>query len=140
MNLANLERAQLVAFAYREARHTGSLDCMKAICYVLRNRLKAGWGNGTWLSLMESADQVAGNLKGNPCAMDAADRLLQFLARDIDDIYLGTSDDDTKRVVQQALYYQFITLQPNEWFVENIVRDPQHHPRIGHVGPIALFA
>jgi hypothetical protein len=140
MNLSTFERAQLAGFAYKAARRTGSLDCMKAICYVLRNRLRAGWGNGTWLSIMDAHPDVEGNSQEwNEVSLDAQDRLLQLLVRDIDDIYMGTSEDDTKGVVQDALYFQFIDQQPSAWFVEHIVRDAVNHPRIAQVGPLAFF-
>jgi hypothetical protein len=139
MNLSTFERAQLANFAYREARYTGSLDCMKAVCYALRNRLKAGWGSGSWISVMESHSQVEGNVGTGWLELDTQDRLLQLLVRDIDDIYMGTSEDDTKRVVQDALYYQFIDQPPNPWFVKHIVQDPKEHPRVAQVGPLAFF-
>ncbi len=147
MNLSTFERAQLAGFAYKAARQTGSLDCMKAICYVLRNRLKAGWGERSWLYLIEHAESVDGNqffeftqkLDGKENLFDPQARLLQLLVRDVDDIYMGTSEDDTKAVVQDALYYQFIDQPPNPWFVEHIVRDAENHPRVAQVGPIALF-
>ncbi len=151
MNFAAFERAQLAAFAYAEARFTGSLDCMKAVCYVVRNRVKAGWGDGTWLSVIEGAHLVAGNVpvhqdKRLPIA--SGDRLLQLLLRDVDDIYLGGGghgiDDDVARVVQGeskvgALYYSFVEREPNPWFVTHIVREPENHPRIGQVGTMMLF-
>ncbi len=151
MNFAPFERAQLAAFAYAEARFTGSLDCMKAVCYVVRNRVKAGWGDGTWLSVIEGAHLVAGNVpvhqdKRLPIA--SGDRLLQLLLRDVDDIYLGGGghgvDDDTARVVQGesktgALYYSFIGQDTPAWFIEHIVRDPAHHARIAQVGTMLLF-
>lgn len=112
---------------------------MKAICYVLRNRLRAGWGDGTWLDLINHAASVSGNVESAGAIVDPADRLLQMMVRDIDDIYLGSSGDDTKSVVQDALYFQFIDKPPLAWFVDSIVKDPERHPRIGQVGPIALF-
>lgn len=169
MNLDTLQRAHLVDFCYAEARHTGSLDCMKAVAYVLRNRLRLGWGDGTWQRLINSAPAHAGNdgtmegMRSKPglsianaglIEPDLNDRLLQMLARDIDDLYLGTSMDDIRRVVEgtvapegsgsaakpaPALYYQFIDLPVRAWFVDNIVRDHQNHPRIGQVGSMALF-
>ena len=102
MNVSTFERAQVARFAYEEARSTGSLDCMRAICYVLRNRLKNGWGDGTWLWLMENHVKVQGNERctfgaisdGSPAvpagitaSLDPQDRLLQLIIRDIDDIY-----------------------------------------------------
>ena len=154
MNLATFERAKLADFCFREARHTGSLDTMKAIAYVLRNRLKAGWGDGTWLRLMESAAVHAGNDYHNGVEFDASDRLLQMLVRDIDDIAMGISQDDVRRVVEgtaapegtgsaanprPALYYQFVDLPPREWFVTNIVREQASHPRVAQVGPLMLY-
>lgn len=139
MNFAHFERAQVAKFAYREARSTGSLDCMKAVCYVLRNRVRAGWGDGTWLHVMENHHKVEGNILDGWAELDAQDRLLQMIVRDIDEIYAGTSSDDTSRVVQDALYWQFIDKPARPWFVHTIVRDPNNHPRIGQVGPIALF-
>jgi hypothetical protein len=154
VNLDTLQRAHLVDFCYAEARHTGSLDCMKAVAYVLRNRRAAGWGDGSWQRLMNAAATTAGNDYHNGVEADLNDRLLQMLARDIDDIYLGTSNDDVRRVVEgtlapegtgspgkpaPAMYYQFIDLPVRTWFVDNIVRDHENHPRIGQVGMMALF-
>ena len=52
----------------------------------MRNRVKAGWGDG-WLSVILSAGTVTGNL---PLPMNeiysTTDRLLQMIARDVDDI------------------------------------------------------
>lgn len=158
MNLDTFQRAQVAAFCYRQARHTGSVDCMKAVAWVLRNRLKAGWGDGTWLRLMNAHGQVAGNDQAMSAEFDQNDRLLQMLVRDIDDIYLGTADDDTRRICdgfaglsgrdglvtrgerpQPALYYQFINLPAREWFTENIIRKPQDHPQIATIGMMALY-
>jgi hypothetical protein len=160
VNLATFERAQVAAFAYREARYTGSLECMKAICFVLRSRVKAGWGDGTWLSVMKSAAEVAGsnawllNQPGQAAEayskefMAADDRLLQILIRDIDDIYLGQDrfDDSTRQVCcgdnppkTSALYYSLVDRPTRDWFVENIVRKPEEHPHIANVGPVMLF-
>lgn len=139
MNISTFERAQIARFAYEEARSTGSLDCIRAICYVLRNRLKCGWGDGTWLSLLEGHCQVEGNIADGWASLDPQDRLLQLIVRDIDDIYMGQSEDDTKTVVQDALYWQFIDRPARPWFTDHIVRDPENHPRVAQVGPIALF-
>ena len=139
MNLATFERAQVAAFAYQQARHTGSLDCMKAICHVLRNRVRAGWGDGTWTTIINLHSEVEGNLQTGKTPIDPNDRLLHLLVRDIDDIYLGMGQDETKIVVQDALYFQFIDQPVRVWFVDHIVQDQENHPRVAHVGPLALF-
>jgi hypothetical protein len=140
MNFATFERAQVAAFAYRTARRTGSVDCMRAICYVLRNRLRSGWGEGTWFSVLDGHRHVEGNqFTTEWLEFDPKDRLLQLIVRDIDDIYLGSSEDDTKTVVQDALYFQFIDLPSRDWFTENIVRQVSEHPRIAQIGMMAFF-
>jgi hypothetical protein len=139
MNMATFERAKLADFAHRTARYTGSLDCMRAMCYVIRNRVRAGWGDGTWLSVIESHHNVDGNTIPQPRILDSQDRPLQLLLRDIDDIYNGTSSDLTQNVIQDALYFQAVDLPPRQWFVEHIVRKPTEHERIAQVGPFAFF-
>jgi hypothetical protein len=61
VNFSSFERAQVAGFAYREARHTGSMDCMRAVCFVLRNRVKAAWGDGSWLGIIAAHHLVAAN-------------------------------------------------------------------------------
>jgi len=145
VNFATFERAIVAEFAYREARFTGSLDCMRAICYVLRNRVKAGWGDGSWLSIITQHPAMAGN-DPRAQAMDYSDRLLQLIVRDVDDIYLGQDrfDDSVRDIVctddrkKPALYYCFPdNLRP--WFVENIIRNSQDHAHIGNIGSLMLF-
>lgn len=163
MNFAAFERAQVAAFAYREARRTGALDCMRAVCFILRNRVKSAWGDGTWLSVLESAHLVAattdlgpelstGNALGGSAL--ASDRLLQMMVRDIDDIYLGQEnyDDRVRQVVcgeaaipssknawKPALYYSFVDRPARPWFVENIIHRPVEHAQIATIGPMLLY-
>jgi hypothetical protein len=162
MNFAAFERAQVAAFAYCEARHTGSIDCVRAVCFILRNRVKSGWGNpaGSWLAVMEGSAQVAAQEPetaiGNWQLVN--DRLLQLIVRDVDDIYLGQEpyDDRVRQAVcgegmaalygvkvssakkdwKPCLYYSFVdraaSLRP--WFVENIIRKPAEHARVAQIG------
>lgn len=145
MNPEALQRGKVLTFAYEQARHTGNIACIKAVCLVLRNRRKAGWGDGTWLSLIYGHNRVAGTIIEDPPQLDLKDRLLQMMLRDIDDLYVGNSgydNEDTQNtiaVVDDALYYQFIDLPTTPWFAEKIVRDQANHPRIGNIGFMALF-
>ncbi len=162
MNFAAFERAQVAAFAYREARSTGSLDCMRAICFILRNRVQSAWGDGGWLSVMEGALNVAAHEEPEPnvpmndgARKSTSDRLLQMIVRDVDDIYLGSDsfDDRVRQVVcgdnpsaklghkdwKPALYYSFVDRRLRPWFVENIIHRPQEHAHIGQIGPMMLY-
>ena len=163
MNFAAFERAQAAAFAYREGRHTGSLACLRAILFILRNRVKKGWGEGSWLTVMEAAGEAAAHGDaasglGNQASAEAqspkpealsSDRLLQMIVRDVDDIYLGQEpwDDPVRQVVcgegaqssfkkdwHPILYYSLVDRTARPWFVENIIRKAQEHPQVGQVG------
>jgi hypothetical protein len=139
LNIDTHQRASLATFAYMEARHTRSLNCMKAVCHVLRNRMRAGWGDGTWYGAMNLHGRVAGNPEAEWAEWEPNDRVFQLLLREIDEIYLGVSEDDTRVVVGKALYYVFIDRPVTEWFEQNIVRDPANHPHRGHIHPMALY-
>ena len=139
MNLATFERAVVVAYAYTEARESGSLDSMKAILYVLRNRVRAGWGDGTWLSVLNAPYTPALDQIACWTEFDAGDRILQMLVRDVDDVYLGQSDDPIRKTVDDALFWQFVNRDVTPEFAEKIVRDPVNHPRIGSIGMMVFY-
>lgn len=176
MNFAAFERAQVAAFAYVQARRTGSLDCMRAVCFILRNRVKSGWGDGTWLSVIAGSHLTSsgfepfmfGEIAPNgpapaPTPNDPAglvtgfksdDRLLQYIVREVDDIYLGQDNwEDRVRMVvcgtesqkpgnkdwKPVLYYSFVDRDPRPWFVENIIRRYADHPQMGQIGNMMLY-
>lgn len=153
MNFPTFERAMVAYFAYHNARHTGNLECMRAICFVLRNRVRAGWCNSSWLGVMQRAKETTGNelwysTPAEQTLMEGSDRLLQMIIRDVDDIYMQAdrTDDSTRRVVlgdnppkTAALYYMFVGRPVSIWFTENIVRKPLDHPQTGNIGALMLF-
>jgi hypothetical protein len=149
MNFGAFERAQVASFAYREGRVTGSVDCIRAICFVLRNRVRSGWGDGSgsWLSILAGAAEVAGSVEPFSEIDNVNDRILQLIVRDIDDIYLGQDrmEDNIRQIVETddrrkpVLYYSFVDRSMRAWFRENIVRNPMEHQHVGNVGPMLLF-
>lgn len=134
MTLEQYQRASLATFAFREASHTGSLNCMKAVCYVMQNRQRAGWGDGSWINILENSDQFSGHEGRTYPKIDVQNRLFQLLLRDIDDVYYVAGDDETRATVDKALYYHFVTFPIREWFVENIIRQPSAHRRGATIG------
>jgi hypothetical protein len=140
MTLEQFQRAQIVQFAVNQAAYTGSLPCMKGVCYVLRNRVRKGWYDGSWIAAIEHAPEVAGNEPQEPKKLNLSDRLFQMMLRDVDEIFFGGGEDETHQVVNDALYFMSIDRSPRAWFVENIVRDDTNHPRRAHIGPIAFHA
>lgn len=151
MTLNDLQRAALVLFAVREAGSGASVEQMKAICYCIRNRVKAGWFPD-WITTLENADETAGNLPGPKAMVDVNSRAFQMLLRDVDDIYFaptGRADDETPGADEETLesalakskYWLF--LGPGRfvspWFEENIIHDPENHPSHANMGVMMFF-
>lgn len=150
MNFATFERGQVAMFAFREAQHTGSLDCVKAVCLIVRNRVRSGWGDGTWWSVLQSAKEVAAHPAYDLPATGSDNRLLQMTVRDIDDLYLGMEgESNVTRVVagdggsgnkdwKPALFYAFVDKPLSEWFKENIVGKIGHE-QCGQIGAMMVY-
>jgi hypothetical protein len=145
MTLNDLQRAALVLFAARKAGPKGSLDQMRAICHVLKNRMQAGWADN-YLALIANADTGDGNDLSGEGQLDLNDRRLQQIAKDVDDIYFGAADDEISRLCARAdkdkgplLYWVFVDRPIKPWFRENIIARPQEHFQRGIVGFLYLY-
>lgn len=137
MTFDQFQRACIVRFAYQQAKHTGSLDCMRAVCYVLRNRVRQGWSD-TWVECIEKAGEYAGNAATPLPPIDITDRLFLHLLREIDDIFFSANANDLVKVVGESLYYIFIDKPENPWFVEHVLRDRKNHACEGVIGMMHL--
>jgi hypothetical protein len=143
MTLEQYTRAQLANFALQQVGGTASVNCLKAICLVMLNRQRAGWSNDL-LELMAQADAAAAH-DPRPVPVTSASSTLQGLLRDIDDIFFGTGDDETRKIVspppprKPLLYWQnLLVKETRPWFVDQIVRSPDH-PRKAQVGMIVFY-
>ena len=121
MTLDQFQRAQLFAFAYQQALHTGSLQAMKAVAYVIRSRVVGGWHDGSWIEAIQRAPDVSGNEPTDPPLFDCYSQTFQKLAMAIDDIYYGQVDE-IGRIVSTALYFQFIDRPLRPWFTDHVLR------------------
>lgn len=141
MTANDLQRAALVLYAAREVGPEGSLDQMKAVCHIIRNRTRAGWHDSNWLTVMEQSHDVAGNAPLADVRLDLNDRRLILMARDVDDIFYGNADDEVAKACgahgKQApplLYWYFMNRPPCEWFLATIIRDPANHRQRAQFG------
>jgi hypothetical protein len=144
--------AMLVEFAVREAGPEASLEEMKAICYALRNRVRAGWFDSDWIQCMEQAGLSAGNEGRVPGPINSQTRPFQMLLQAIEDIFYTQRDqqpkgwgsllpsdpdaqgDSLEAAVGTSLYWVNIRRTIRPWFVENIIRDHQNHPERTSLG------
>lgn len=145
------QKALLLHFAVREAGPKGSLEMMKVICFCLRNRVRAGWGE--WMEVIEHAEEVAAH---EPVKMhlDPQSRSYQILLQAIDDIYhaqppqerwdgqkvdLDAQGESLESAVGTAMYWRFLTRPLLPWFQENIVDQKADHPERSSMGLMLVY-
>lgn len=128
-------KAQLAALAHREAAHLGGIDNMLAVAFVIRNRQRAGWRGGNWLELIQHAHEAAGTIYP-PSVPDLRDIHFKLVLQQVDDIYSGLAVD---KYTEGALYYAELNRIDNAEFLEQIVRDAEHHPRVATVASVSFF-
>lgn len=123
-------KSQIALLAWREG-HRHGLNNMLAIAYMLRNRQRAGWGD--WLTVIKNYDLYRGT-KVEPTLdleyPDLGDRDFLQLLRAVDDIYSGVAVDNltTNHENQPGLYCGELHNVTRDWFLEKIVRSPEHKP------------
>jgi len=139
MTLDQLQRAHVLIYAHGQAAHTGSLPAMKAVCYIIRNRVRAGWHDGSWIDAIEHADEVAGNAPGPRPRIDVYNRTFQMLMQWIDEMYYSSSSEEMETTVDKALYFQFMDRPLRPWFTDNILRQPKAHPRKVQIGSMVVY-
>jgi hypothetical protein len=131
----NYIKARLATFAHDEAQHHGGIDCMLAVAFVVRNRVRAGWRGGNWMEVIESHDEVAATIYQHS-APDLRNINFRLLLAQVDDIYSGLAPD---RYTEGALYYCELNHVERQWFKDNVLKDLQTHERCATVGNISFF-
>ena len=155
MTLNDVQKAELALFAARAAGLGASLEQMQAICHCIRNRVRAGWYDGQWLTVMERASEVRGNCEVERVVLDPTNRAFQRLIADVDDIYYRTGGRDqtvgTKaqsfaaeggdlaEALNKAVYWCFINQPIDPWFLKHIIGRPDEHPSRTSMGIMMFF-
>lgn len=144
MNLTELQRGALVLYAAREAGEHASVEQMRAIVHILRNRVQGGWYEN-YLQAVEDAVHQAAN-EPRATALRLEDRRLQILCREIDDVLYGHADDEISRMCARQdkvhgplLYWSFLDRAMRISFKETIVRKPEEHFQRGVLGMMYLY-
>lgn len=144
-------KAMLVQFAWHEVEGKGSLNEMLAVACCIRNRVVAGWSDGDWIRVIDSAPKAAahgllpadawckasmGEIPGRGVALDFNNESLMMLMREVEDIYHGVFTDE---LTEGCKYWLFAGREVRPWFQEKIVRQTEHHPRLAQVGQLMMF-
>ncbi len=147
MTQKDVDRVMLVRYAVQEAGERGSLEQMKAICYCLRNRVRAGWGE--WMEVIESAGEHLANMPPEPLNIKLDSRAYQRLLHDVDDIYFGhssagyeegqTLEDTLCDKERPCFYWLFLNRPKRQWFTDNIATDKENHPSNATMGLMMFF-
>lgn len=141
MTISDIQRAALILYAAHQAIETNSLNAMLAVCLCIRNRVRAGWHDGQWLSVIQNAPAVDGNDYYPPPVLDVHNRAFQQLTLQADQVYFASNPlGELEAALGDAKYWQFIDRAPRRWFVDNIVRQPEYHQLRHQVGPIMFFS
>jgi hypothetical protein len=155
----DLQRGALALYAARAAGRGGSLEQMKAIAYCVRNRVKSGWFDGQWLTIIEHAEEADGNVSAARILLDPNNRVLQRLVSDIDDIYYGARVEgsreqqgkiaiaqrfspqggDLEDAVGKSCYWCMVNEPIRPWFKQHIIDRPEEHPNRSNMGLMAFF-
>lgn len=152
MTLPDAQRAMLAVFSAREVGPKGSLEEMRAVACCIRERVRGGWHDGSWLVTMEHADEHAAHPWNMGVKLDPNNRSFQRMLSDVDDIYYGqrrhalegSSGDDVESleasIAENKLKYWAWTNRPmTQWFKENIARDQTNHPMRAQMGTMMFY-
>jgi len=146
------QKALLVHFAVREVGPKGSLEQMKVVCYCLRNRVRAGWGD--WMEVVEHAKDVAAHEAAVYPYLDANSRSYQMLLQAVDDIYYAqpkveswngvkidqdAQGDTIESAVGSGMYWRFLDRPLRPWFQQNIVDQKKEHAERSSMGLMLVY-
>jgi hypothetical protein len=141
--------AELARLAWLDAHEEGLLG-MLGVCFTIRNRVRAGWFSGNWVEVLSNHRTYSAKTEPYPDTVpDPRVYAFQCLLQDIDAIFSGQRVDDVTipanpsfaiQAYKPALYYGRLDQITNPWFLENIARQPEIHPRVAQVGMMYFFA
>lgn len=140
-------KAQLARRAWLDGADEG-LNGMMAVCFTYRNRQRAGWFGGNWVEILSNHRDASSHSEQDAETIpDPRVYSFQCLLQEIDGIFSGARQDDIT-VAQQtvlakppapALYYGRLDKITNDWFLNEISRRPDVHPRVSQVGMMFFF-
>lgn len=149
MTYPDVQRAMLAVFAAREVGPRGSLEEMRAIACCLRERVRGGWHDGSWLLTMEYADECAAHPWNMAVKLDPNNRAFQRMLSEVDDIFYGqrgygVGGDDVagleESIAEHKLKYWCFSNRPvTRWFKEKIAQDAKNHRMMAQMGTMMFY-
>lgn len=149
-------KAELARISYLDGRDEGLNGCV-AVALVIRYRIRAGWFNGDWMSLLSHHQDYAAVLTEYTHELpDPRNTTFGMLLQQIDGIFSGSREDDIltpgpsmgqivafdgQPARPVALYYGRLN-DPNirPWFLESISQNHDNHRQVASVGGLTFFS
>lgn len=144
--------AQLARLAWLDGHEDGT-NAMLGCAFVIRNRIRAGWHGGQWHEILSNHHKYSAKVELYPDTIpDPRGFAFMSFLQQVDQIFSGALDDfvtikqdgDWKYVMSVAppvaMYYGRLNDITNDWFLQNIARKGDEHPRIAQVGQLFFFA
>lgn len=144
MTIETFIKAELARVSWLEAGHCGGSNNLTAHAFMLRNRVRAGWG--TWATVLSNYQQYSPIASEMPAMPDLADTNFRIFLQKIDDIYSGGSPDT---FTEGALYSCELNRVTSAWFRDNVLQSRQEdedgtmvavHRLIAQVGQVHFYA
>ena len=141
-------KAQLALLCWKNAPGGKPFSMLQCLAFIERNRVRAGWMGGDWLSVIANDAAYlayAGNghhysVSTGPAALenfpDLRDEVFQKFLWEVDRIYDGSRQDP---MTEGALWWAEAEKINRPWFLENIARKAEQHPRVAAVGSLTLW-
>lgn len=141
MTVADFEKSLCSLVAWREERSNG-INGMLGVLFVIRNRARAGWNQGSWSKNIAAHNQFSSiSVIGDSQTVvypDVRDPLFLQLIQVVDSVYDDARPDN---LTGGALYYADLgspAYHKGGWFDKNVAHSPEH-PRTAQVGSTSYF-
>ncbi len=140
---------QLALRAWHDGFSEG-LDGMRAVAHTVKRRVDAGWWGGNWVDVLAHHRDYSYRTEAYPDTLpDPRVYSFQCFLQEVNGIFSGQQPDNVTVPAQPsfvasayrpALYYAKLNEITNDWFLEQISRQPQIHSRVAQVGALTFFS
>ncbi len=148
MNGSDFLTAQLALKGWQDGRTEGGSG-MRAVCFAIRNRVRAGFYGGDWSQILSHHQEWSATLEPPTTEIpDPREPAFRALLQDVTGIFSGSLEDNITIMPGSALavappvalYYGFLNQISNPWFLEEISRKFDSHKRVAQVGALTFFS
>jgi hypothetical protein len=135
---------------------------MLGICFVISNRVRAGWESGDWLKVMSKVYTYSASEPSEMMNLEFPDiwePSWRWLAGKVEDMYDGTLPDtitctpslesmaavvpgcerNPANQSKPSFFYANLNMPIRDWFVNKIIRCPAEHPQTVTIPPLAFY-